>query len=727
MRIPSALALLALAAAGQQPVPEGTVKFTSTTSLVVVDVAVREKSGKLIEGLKKEDFVVYEDGKPQKISVFDFQKIEGATLPPPVTLLPPPPFVLRQVKPDDIPSLIPPGARIPTPEEIANLPPKIAPIDPTQQNAITPAAPGTIKYRDRRLIAMFFDFSSMGEDDQIRAQDAALKFVKEQMTSADSVSIMSFQAGLKVNLDFTDDREKIIETLKKFKIGQMTDLGDGETGDDEDGNDTGTTYVADMTEFNIFNTDRKLAALDSATKLLAQLPEKKVLVYFSGGISRTGVENQSQLQSTVNSAVKANVSFFPVDAKGLAALVPGGDARAGTPRGTSVYSGRLQQGLSARLTAAQDTLYTLAAETGGKAFLDSNELALGVVQAQAAINSYYVVGYYSTNGAEDGHWRKIRVTLANKELASSKLEHRSGYFAAKHFGVFTKQDKESQLQEALMLGDPVTDLPLALEVDYFRITYNQYFVPISLKIPGSDLMLAHRRANEETEIDIVGNLRDSKGKTAGMLRDTIKLRLNEDNAAQVGKKRLQYDTGFTLAPGIYICKFLIRENGGGKMGTFEAKFVIPDLRQENTSLRLSSVIWANQREPLAQVVGQADKQKKLLALHPLIQDGQKLVPSITRVFRRNQNLYVYLELYDPQRDYATNTPSVSATLSFFRGKTKAFESAPVQLAGMYPNRYSTMPIQFQMPLATLPPATTSASSTSSTSWDGSSRCPGRAS
>jgi len=132
----------------------------------------------------------------------------------------------------------------------------------------------------------------------------------------------------------------------------MTDLGDGETGDDEDRNDTGTTYVADITEFNIFNTDRKLAALDSATKLLAQLPEKKVLVYFSSGVGRTGVENQSQLQSTINSAIKANVSFYPVDAKGLAALVPGGDARAGTPRGTSVYSGSLQRGLNTKLTAA---------------------------------------------------------------------------------------------------------------------------------------------------------------------------------------------------------------------------------------------------------------------------------------------------------------------------------------------------------------------------------------
>jgi VWFA-related protein len=703
MRTPCAIVLLALAAAGQTPVevPEGTVKFTSNTNLVIVDVAVKDKSGNVLDNLKKEDFVVFEDGKPQKISVFEFQKIAGDVLPPAAPSVLPPDLLVKQPKPGDIPALLPPGARIPTPEEIANLAPKVAPIDAAAQNAIASASPGRIKYPDRRLITMFFDFSSMGEDDQIRVQEAAMKYLNEQMTSADMVAIMSFSSGFKVNLDFTNDRSKIIDVINTFKIGQMTDLGLGETGDDTNGNDTGTTYVSDDTEFNIFNTDRKLAAVETASKMLAQLPEKKVMVYFTGGMNKTGVENQAQLDSTINSAVRANVALYPIDARGLVASAPGGDARAGTPRGTSIFSGSLQRSLHSTLLDSQETLYTLAADTGGKAFIDDNDLSLGVVEAQSAITSYYVIGYYSTNQAEDGKWRKIKVSL--KESSTAKVEHRAGYFASKHFKNFTKSDKESQLQEALLLGDPVTDLQVALEIDFFRITATTYFVPVSIKIPGSELSLAHHRANEATEIDVIGNLRDIQGHTVGTVRDTIKVKFGEESVAQLAKRRLQYDTGFTLAPGAYVGKFLVRENGGGKMGTFETKFVVPDLSKETSGLRLSSVIWANQREPLASAVGMAEKQKKYMELHPLIQDGQKLVPSITRVFRKNQNLYVYLELYDPQPDFSNNTPSITANLTFFRGKRKAFESAPVQLSGVYPNRYATLPIQFQVPLQNLAP------------------------
>src|SRR5260370_40534440 len=101
---------------------------------------------------------------------------------------------------------------------------------------------------------------------------------------------------------------------------RVTDGGEGTTGDDD-----GSAFQADETEFNIFNTDRKLSSLESAAKMLSGLPEKKALLYFSSGISKQGVENQSQLRSTINTANRANVSFYPIDARGLSALPTGGD------------------------------------------------------------------------------------------------------------------------------------------------------------------------------------------------------------------------------------------------------------------------------------------------------------------------------------------------------------------------------------------------------------------
>jgi VWFA-related protein len=637
-------------------------RFEAAADLVIVDVTVRDRQGNPIEGLKKEDFTVLEDGKPQTVSVFEYQRL---TLDP--------------------------------------IPPTPKPQSPRPAPTTEPPTPRT-RYPGKRLLVLFFDFSGMPPPDQIRAQQAALQFLDEKMTVSDVVSILTYSTTLRVAQEFTDDRQKLAEVIRAFPIGEAADLAaDAETSEEEEGEETGAAFLADQTEFNIFNTDRKLSALESAVRRLASLPERKALVYFSSGVGKTGVENQSQLRSTINAAVRANVAFYPIDARGLMAQAPGGDASQAAPRGTSIFSGRAQQRQRDRFQDQQETLYSLAADTGGKALLDSNDLALGIVQVQQDVRSYYILGYYSTNPAQDGRFRRIRVTLASQLQA--KLDYRSGYFAAKQFGQFTSQDKERQLEEALALGDPITDLPLALEVNYFRLARDQYFVPVAVKIPGSEISLARRGGHEETEFDFIGQVRDSKGKIAGVVRDGIKVKLDRANASQLGRRHLQYDTGFTLAPGQYRLKFLTRENRTGKMGTFELKFEVPDLAAEDKALRLSSVVWANQREPLAAAVGAADNNRKLLAWHPLIQDRQKLVPSITRVFRRDQTLYVYFEAYDPGLAPDHQGPALAATLSFFRDRTKAFETTPVQVSQALPRRPSAVPFQFQLPLAQLAPGT----------------------
>jgi VWFA-related protein len=668
MRYPYALAAAAFLFA-QDPQPS--LKLSVTTNLVVVNVDVRDRDGKPIEGLKPEDFLVTEDGKPQKISVFEYQRLE--------TDVPaPPPSIKQEAKKETAPK-----AEKPVPKK-----------------EITPSAPGQVRYRDRRLMVLFFDFSSMPPADQVRAQNSALKFIDEQMTPADLVAIMAFGTKLEVMEDFTDDKERLREAIKAFRIGEASDLAaEGVTADDEEAEDTGAAFEADESEFNIFNTDRKLSALESAAKLLGSLPEKKALIYFSSGIGRTGTENESQLRSTINAALRANVSFYPVDARGLVASAPAGDASRGSPRGTGVYSGSTQRSMRERFSGQQETLYTLAGDTGGKALLDSNDLTQGIRQAQKDISSYYILGYYSANTAQDGRFRRIKVTLKGQPHA--KLDYRSGYFAPKEFKKFDAADKERQLEEALLLGDPLTDLPMALEVDYFRMGRSQYFVPVTVKIPGSAVELARSGRGDEAELDFIGQVRDSKGRVAGTVRDMIKVRLRGEEASRLGKRNLSYDSGFILAPGDYSIKFLARENVTGKMGTFETKFRVPDLSAENQWLRTSSVVWANQREPLSAAVGAAEKNRRLISMHPLIEEGQKLVPSVTKVYRKDQNLYVYLEVYDPGVSPETKSPSITASLSFFRGRAKAFETEVLRVRQVAEKRPAVAPIRFQVPLSAL--------------------------
>lgn len=648
----SILCVLAFQLSSQEP----SVKFSASTNLVVVDVTVRDRSGKIIPNLNKEDFTVLEDGKPQNISVFEFQKLDTGA--PPLPLQAP---ALKNV-----------------------------PIQ-KKEAVFQVASPGKVQYQDKRLLVLFFDFSSMQPDEQIRAQQAALKFLGEQMTPADMVAILTLSRGLRVEQDFTNNRDALRDVINSFRIGDMSEYAvAADEADEESGEDTGVAFIADETEFNIFNTDRKLSALESAAKKLALLPEKKALIYFSSGISKTGAENQAQLRSAINAAVRSNVSIYPVDARGLVAMVPGGDASKAAPRGTAIFSGQQQRQERHKFNDQQETLSTLAADTGGKAFLDSNELSLGIVQAQRDLRSYYILGYYSANPAEDGRFRRIQVRLTGQPQA--RLSYRPGYFARKQFGKFTSEDKEQQLQEALSMGDPFTDLRLAMEVDYFRLTENLYFVPVSLKIPGSAVSLKKKGASEVTEFDFVGQILDDRRKLAGSVRDGIRIKLGEADAAQLAHRTFQYDTGFTLRPGKYRIKVLARDNSSGKMGTFEMRFEVPDLSLADESLKLSSVVWSSQRQPLSAAVGAAEKQKKLLAANPLVRDGQKLVPSVTRVFRKQQSLYVYFEVYESE--------TVAATLSFFDGRIKAFETTPVHAAQPVGKK---LPVQFQVPLSRLKP------------------------
>src|SRR5262249_50112724 len=239
----------------------------------------------------------------------------------------------------------------------------------------------------------------------------------------------------------------------------------------------------------------------------------------------------------------------------------------------SMYSGSASRTQQSQFQGQQETLFTLAADTGGKALLDNNDLALGIQEAQKAISSYYILGYYTSNDKLDGRYRRIKLAINNNELQAKvgKIDYRQGYFAGKDFKQFTSGDKERQLQEALMLGDPVTDISVALEVDYFRMARDRYFVPVAVKIPGSELELAKHGGAESTKIEFVAEVRDSKGVIQGNVKDYQEIKLKGETAGQLAKHNLAYDTGFVLPPGSYTLKFLTRENISGKMGTFERK------------------------------------------------------------------------------------------------------------------------------------------------------------
>lgn len=653
----------------QAPVPAGGVpKFTSNTQLVVEVVSVKDKDGKPIEGLTAKDFTITENGQPQTISVCEYQKLDDTV--EPLAAVP------QEAKPAATPVVEKPKA------------------DPTAAPAISGAAPGDIKYRDRRLLAIYFDMSAMPVPDQLRSLTAARTFIQKQMTKADLLAVMKFEGGsVRVLQDFTGDRDALYLVIDKMIAAE----GQGFDESDPDAGDTGAAFGQDDGEFNIFNTDRQLSALQTAVKMLGSLNEKKSLIYFASGMRLNGVDNQAQMRATVNSAVKANVALWPIDARGLVAMPPMGDASRGSQGGVAMYSGQGAMSFANNFQRSQDTMYALAADTGGKALLDVNDLTVGMVNAQKAMSSYYILGYYTTNTNLDGKFRKVVVSVSPS--LNAKLDFRSGYFGNKTFTKFTTADKERQLEDALMLGDPITDLTIQMEVNYFQLNRAEYYVPVVMKIPGSELALARKGGAERTMIDFIGEIKDEYGTTVQNIRDKVDMKLSGETAAELVKKPIQYETGYTLLPGSYTIKVLARDDETGRIGTYMSKFVIPNLNKEDKRVPISSVVLSSQRIAMSDALYTAGKDKQQSA-NPLIQEGQKLIPSVTRVFSKQRDMFVYLQAYEPGVE---KVQPVVAFVTFYRGNAKAFETPPLPVSDGLDTRIKTVPLKFSISLAKLVP------------------------
>lgn len=652
------LALLCASSASQQQ--QSDYVFRTGSELVLVNVTVRDKSGKFVQGLKPENFTILEDNKPQKVISFDVENVDAV-----------PATDVAQAQP--LPETVP-GTQSPSPS----------------------AADAAKQFKDRRLIVLFFDLSAMEPDEIDHAVTSAEHYVDTQMAPADLVSIVSLGSSLLVNQDFTADHDLLKKQLQQFSSGSGQGFEEGTTGTTEGTSDTGQSFTADDTEYNIFNTDRRLEALRSVAEKLSHVQQKKSLIYFSSGMDRTGIENQSELRAAVNAAVRSNLAIYTMDMRGLQALVAGGEAQSASLRGVSAYSGQSTlNALNSNFTT-QETLVTLASDTGGRAFLDSNDFSKIFKGVQQDTSTYYLLGYHSTNMARDGRYRRI---VVKSNVPGVKIDYRRGYYAPADYQHSTKDDKERQMEEELASEMPATDLPLYLGVSFFRLQENKFFVPISLVVLGSQIPFVRTSDRDKATLDVIGMVLDSEHHPLNRIRDTVKLAVN--TSAEVKKKNVQYETGMSLLSGKYHLKFVVRENQTGRMGSFETDITVPDLKTQ--PLKMSSVVLASQIQPV----------KKNANLNPLVRDGNEIIPNITHVFSDTQHLFLYYEVYDPARQVVTeaaragaeNKPGIRllSNVAFFQGKAKTYESSLVELTDLNARDRKAAVFQLDVPLTSLKP------------------------
>jgi VWFA-related protein len=650
--------LLALALVAQvQPLARrsfsegGQPTFRAGVHLIVQPVSVKDRNGNPIEGLTAKDFVVTEDGRPQEIAFVEFQPVDDASARAPVT-----------------------------PSAAATSLPSV-----TQEATAVPR-PGDTRYRGRRLLVLYFDLYGMSVADQYRAFTSAQTYLGVSMTASDLLAIMAFKGrGVRLLQDFTDDRDALRRVL-----GDLTKDADEQAGGLSADWDPGGAFGEDDDTFNLFTVDRQLAAVQTAVSGLAGLPEVKTLIYFGGGLRTNGTENLAQLRATVNAAIRANVTLNPIDARGLVAMAPLGDAKRPSPGGIGMFSGALAEAATTRFQRSQDTLYALAKDTGGKALLDNNDLSLGIVQAARAVTGYYLIGYYTNNTDPDGKYRRVKVSLTVGLAA--ELSYRPGYYANKVFAKFTAADRERQLADALRLEDPITEIPMALEVNYFQVNSAEYFVPVSIRMPGSELTRTRGSGTARVAIDMIGELKDEHGVTHRNVRDKIEIPSTS--------RSIQYETAFTVLPGTYVLKVLARDDTTGRIGTFQSSFTIPNLEREQVRLRISSVVLASQRVGAASALFNVKQRVSQDVANPLVYEGRRLVPSVTRTFSARQPLFVFLQAYEQG---AASMRPVVAFVTIYRGREKVFETEPTPITDGFDPKSAAVPVRLTVSLRSLQP------------------------
>jgi hypothetical protein len=344
--------------------------------------------------------------------------------------------------------------------------------------------------------------------------------------------------------------------------------------------------------------------------------------------------------------------------------------------------------------ASQETLYTLADDTGGKAFVDNNDFSPVFTKVHEDTSFYYLLGYVSTNPAQDGKYRKIQVRLNRTDIRNAKLEFRKGYYGPTDFQHSSKETREAQLQEQFLSDVPSNDFPVYISTAYFRINDKQFYVPVSVATPGAQIPFTRSGEQDRATLDIMATMRDDRKRPFGQLRDTVRVQpyLYEN----VQQKNVQYDTGFQLPPGKFDLKVLVRENQTGRVGSFEAQVNVPDLKEE--AVKVSSVVISNQKKAVRR------RPQRIMNINPLVSNGNELVPNVTHVFSSAQNLYFYYEVYDSGRGPGPrNAVRLLSSVVFYRNNVKAYETPLVKADEVnVPDRKATA-FELQVPLAQLKP------------------------
>lgn len=621
----AAATLASQSAPPQQPPPQQPpITFRSEVNYVEVDARVLDQQGNFVANLPQDAFQVFEDGKPQQVTIFSLVNI-------PVERRAQPLFASKPIEPD------------------------------VQSN---------VGVFDGRVYLIVLDDLQVQPFRTPRVRAAARQFIERYVGANDMAAIVytsgrndagqEFTANPRLLLNAVDKfmgRQLRSETLERNDMAQMT-AGMRQQGEPvNDPLDNERAYDARNT----------LKTLEQLSTFLGNVRgRRKALVLFSEGISyditdpinQTGAHRDATTiinatRDVIAAATRANVAIYGIDPRGL--TVDGG---AGIEVGSYTDDTSLginSSGLQNELRLSQDSLRVLSDETGGFAAVNRNDFADAFRRLVADNSSYYVLGYYPTNSKRDGKYHKIEVKVNRPGLT---VRARKGYAAAKGNPKTDNANSQTpaELREAMNSPLPVPDLPMAATASAFKGPAPNAAVVVSTLIGGRGLELREKDGTFHNDLEVAISAINQQGKVFSGERNTVALNLKPDTVNRVRAAGFRVISQIEIPPGRYQLRVVAREGNGKRAGSVLYDLEVPNFASEKLSMSGLALTSASSG------VTPTARPKDALA---------KLLPGPLTSFREfvpNDELALFVEVYDNQ-GAQPHKVDVSATLKAEGGQT----------------------------------------------------------
>lgn len=551
---------------GQTPAPEVNSQdvqptFTTRANLVLVRVVVRDKAGRANGTLQKEDFQLFDKGKPQVITKFSMETSEG-----------------RKVS-AAVPASV--GSTVTSPGE------KAPPIPPD------------------RYVAYVFDDVHLNFGDLAYVRKVAATHIAESLPASSRAAI--YTTSGQTMLEFTDDQVKLQDTLLRIQPrGRMSQPGSecpdmsffqadlifnkndtsalqAATSDAmqcaqlEQGGQSAAQSMAQAAASRVVmmgetETRLSLKLLGDVVRRMSALPGQRSVVVVSPGFLVLD-NNRTEELDLIDRAIRANVTIGGLDARGLYALVPGGDASnssitAGNPASLNAKTRYMRD--SAMME--QDVLGELADGTGGNFFHDSNDLAAGFKRVAALPEYYYVLGFAPQNLKFDGSYHSLKVSL--KSPTGLTLQARRGYFAPKH-EVDAAQEAKREIEETLFTRDEWHDIPVELHTQFFKSSDVAAKLSILARIDVRQLRFRKADGRNLDTLTVVAGVFDRNGNYLSAIEKTVDMHLKDESLANKLGAGITVRSAFDVAPGSYFVRIVVRDAEGQKMAALNGAVEIP--------------------------------------------------------------------------------------------------------------------------------------------------------